>query len=107
MIKLIFRTSKRIIQNKFEQNNFGENMGQTRPLFLVISFFSNTNFTEKLYLDVSGIRTRIIVIEGKYADHLTTTTAREQKILVRSKWNEEKENQFRTGFEVPRIRLGK
>ena len=35
-------------------------------------FFSNTNFTEK-NVDVSGIRTRIVTLEGEHVDHLTTT----------------------------------
>ena len=49
-------------------------MGHARPLFCLFSFFSNTNFTEKM-VGVSRIRTRIVRVEGEYADHLTTTTA--------------------------------
>ena len=49
-------------------------MGQHRPLFCLFSFFSNTFFTEKT-VDASGIQTRIVGVEGKHADHLTTTTA--------------------------------
>ena len=49
-------------------------MGQPWPLFYLFLFFSNTNFTEKT-VDVSGIQTRIIGLEGEPADHLTTTTA--------------------------------
>ena len=41
---------------------------------LLFSFFSNTNVTEKT-VGVSGIRTRIVWVEGEHADHLTTTTA--------------------------------
>ena len=42
--------------------------------FSLFLFFANTNVTERA-VDVSGIRTRIVGIEGKHADHLTTTTA--------------------------------
>ena len=39
-------------------------------------FFSNpNNFTEKNGVGFSGIWTRIVEVEGEYADHLTTTTA--------------------------------
>ena len=50
----------------------------TRPHFCLFSFFSNTNFTEK-NVGLSGIRTRIV--EGKHADHLTTTTTTAQSYL--------------------------
>ena len=50
-------------------------MGQPRPLLRLFSFFSNTNFTEKT-VDVCGIRTQIVGVEGEHADHLTTTTAK-------------------------------
>ena len=36
--------------------------------------FSNTNCIEKT-AGVSGIRTRIVGVEGEHADHLTTATA--------------------------------
>ena len=42
--------------------------------FCLFSFFSNTNYTEKT-VDFSRIKTRIVGVEGKLADHLTTTTA--------------------------------
>ena len=42
--------------------------------FLLFSVFSNTNFTE-ITVGVTGIQTRIVNVEGKHADHLTTTTA--------------------------------
>ena len=45
----------------------------TPASFCLFSFFSNTNFTENT-LDIRGIRTRIIGVEGEHADHLTTTT---------------------------------
>ena len=48
-------------------------MGQPRPYFDLFSFFSNTKFTEKT-VDFSGIQTPIVWLEGKHADHLTTTT---------------------------------
>ena len=48
--------------------------GQPRPLFCLFSFLTNTNFTEKT-VGVSRIRTQIVEVEGKHADHLTTTTA--------------------------------
>ena len=54
-------------------------MGQPRPLFVFL-FFSNTNFTEKT-VDVSGIRTRIVGLEGKHADHLTTTKTQAIKLF--------------------------
>ena len=49
-------------------------LGQPRPLFCLFLFFSNSNFTVKS-IGFSGIRTRIISVEGEHADHLTTTTA--------------------------------
>ena len=48
--------------------------GPTPASFCLFSFFSNTNLAEKT-VDVSGIRTRIVGVEVKYTDHLTTTTA--------------------------------
>ena len=48
-------------------------MGQPRRLFCLFSFFSSTNFTEKT-VDVSWIQTRIIGVDGKHGDRLTTTT---------------------------------
>ena len=42
--------------------------------FYLFSVFSNTNFTE-LTAGVSRIRTWIVRVQGKHADHLTTTTA--------------------------------
>ena len=46
-------------------------------LFLFIFvIFQNTNFTEIIVV-VSGMRTRIVGEEGKYAVHLTTTTAQQ------------------------------
>ena len=42
--------------------------------FCLFPFFSDTNLTKKI-VDYSGNRTRIIGVEGEYADHLVTTTA--------------------------------
>ena len=42
-------------------------MGQPRPLFCLFSFLSNTIFYRKNF---SGIRTRIVWVEGEHADHL-------------------------------------
>ena len=50
-------------------------------LFCLILFFSNTNITERI-VGFSGIGTRIVG-EGKQADHLTTTTARERVLLCK------------------------
>ena len=43
-------------------------------LFLCISDLFKHKFYRK-YIDVCGIRTRIVRVEGEHADHLTTTTA--------------------------------
>ena len=55
-------------------------MGRPCPHFVYFLFFLNTNFTEKS-CGFSGIRTRIVRVEGEHADHLTNTTA--QKIYMR------------------------
>ena len=49
-------------------------MGQPRPPFCLFSFFSNTNLQKTE--GFSGIRTWIVGVEDKHADHLTTTTAK-------------------------------
>ena len=49
-------------------------MGQPRPLFVYFLSFSNANSTKKT-VGFSGIRTRIVWVEGEHADPLTTTTA--------------------------------
>ena len=46
----------------------------TSTSFCLSLLHSNTNFTVKT-VGVSGIRTRIVGVEGEYANHLTTTTA--------------------------------
>ena len=40
----------------------------------ILGLFSDSNFTEKT-VGLSGIQTRIMGVEGKHADPLTTTTA--------------------------------
>ena len=47
-------------------------MGQPRALF--VYFLSLQQFYRKI-VDFSGIRTQIIGVEGKHADHLTITMA--------------------------------
>ena len=42
--------------------------------FCLFPFFSTNIFCRK-FVDFSGNRTQIVVVEGKHADHLTTTTA--------------------------------
>ena len=56
-------------------------MSQPQPLFCLLLFFSNTNFTEKT-VGISGIQTRIVRVEGKHADHLTPTTAHMARLFV-------------------------
>ena len=46
-------------------------------------FFSNANFTKKT-VGVCGIRTLIARVEGKHADHLTTTTAHNRNVFSQS-----------------------
>ena len=46
----------------------------------LFSFFSNKNFTGKT-VDVSGIPTRIVRVEGEHADYLTTTPAVEKRMF--------------------------
>ena len=48
-------------------------MGQPRPLFVYFHSFQQ-QFYRKI-VDLSGIRTRFVGVEGEHADHLTTTTA--------------------------------
>ena len=46
-------------------------MDQPWPFLFIFVFFSNTNFIEKT-VGFSGIRTRIVGLEGEHADRLTT-----------------------------------
>ena len=48
-------------------------MGQPRPFFCLFSLFQKQILQKAVCF--SGIRTRIVGIEGEHADHLTTTTA--------------------------------
>ena len=48
-------------------------MGQPRPLFVYFRSFQQQFYRN--IIDLSGIRTRIVRVEGEHADHLTTTTA--------------------------------
>ena len=58
-------------------------------LFLFIFILFKHNFTEKT-VGFTGIRTRIVEVEGEQADHLTTTTAQPLRLYVgqigRSAW---------------------
>ena len=47
--------------------------GQPQPLFVLFSFFNNNILQKTVYF--SGIWTRIVELQGEYADHLTTITA--------------------------------
>ena len=49
-------------------------IGQPKPLFVYFSSFQ-IQILQKKTVGFSGIRTRIDKVEGKHADHLTTTTA--------------------------------
>ena len=55
-------------------------MYQARPLSCLFSFFLNTNFTEKT-VDFSGIQTRIVGLEGKHVDQMTTTAGQTNSVL--------------------------
>ena len=54
-------------------------MGQLRPLFVYFRSF-RTHILQK-YVGDSGIQTQIVGVEGKHADHLTTTTTANESIL--------------------------
>ena len=47
-------------------------MGQPRPLFVYFRYFQH-QFYRKI-VDFSGIRTRIVEVEGEQAEHMTTIT---------------------------------
>ena len=49
--------------------------GQLRPLFVYFRSFQ-AQILQKQTVDVRGIQTWIVRVEGVYADHLTTTTSR-------------------------------
>ena len=48
-------------------------MGHSRPLFVYFHSFQTQYYRKTL--GFSGIRTRIVGVEGEHADHLTTTMA--------------------------------
>ena len=48
-------------------------MGQSRPFLFIFVLFKHKFYRKTV--DVSGIRTLIIGVEGEHADHLITTTA--------------------------------
>ena len=56
-------------------------MGQPRPVFVYFRSFQ-TKILQKKALGFSGIRTRIVGVEGEHADHLTTTTAQNIHFIV-------------------------
>ena len=51
------------------------------PLLVYFRSFQ-TQLLQKKTLDVSGIRTRIVGVEGQDADHLTSTTAPNAKLFM-------------------------
>ena len=55
-------------------------MGQP-GLFLLFPFFSTTILLKKT-VEFSRIQTWIVGVEGKHADHLTTTMAHELKFSI-------------------------
>ena len=52
---------------------FLKKVGQPRPLFVYFRSFQTQYYRKTL--GFSGIRTRIVGVEGEHADHLTTTSA--------------------------------
>ena len=56
-------------------------------VFVYFRSFQTQNFTEKT-VGFSGIRTRIVGVEGQHSDHLTTTTALQDRTY---------------SFDVPRV----
>ena len=58
--------------------------GPTPASFCLFLLFTNTKFTEET-VGFSGIRTRIVRVEGEHADHFTTTTAQStQRFLYKT-----------------------
>ena len=58
-------------------------MDQPWPLFVYFCSFQAQFYRKNV--DFSGIRTRIVGVEGEYADHLTTTTAQHWQVLFNIK----------------------
>ena len=66
------------------QQFFLKKMGRTRTLFVYFCSFQ-TQLLQKKKLAFGGIRTRIVGVIGKQADHLYTTMAPHSSILVKKK----------------------
>ena len=66
-------TTLSTVPHRFPFYDYFLKNGPTPASFCLFSFFSIINFTEKT-VGFSGIRTRIVRLEGEFADHLTTTT---------------------------------
>ena len=64
----ILQLKRSMFQLSFKKN------GPTPASFLFIFVLFKHNLYRKT-VGVSGIRTRIVGVEGEHADHLTTTTA--------------------------------
>ena len=61
-------------QTSFYSKCFFSEMGQSRPIFVYFRSFQIQFYRNNL--DLSGIRTQIVRVEGEHTDHLTTTMAR-------------------------------
>ena len=72
----------KLTQTTSASNDFLTN-GPPRPLFVYFSSF-RTQILQKNNVGVSGIRTRIVRVEGEHPDHLTTTTAHQWRISYRA-----------------------
>ena len=60
----------------FRANSFFEwHWPYPGPLFVIFVLFKHKFYRKKI-VGISGIRTRIVRVEGEHADHLSTTTAR-------------------------------
>ena len=70
------------LQSHYDGIVFFKKMGQPWPLFCLFPFFFKHNLY-RITVGVSGIRTRIVGVEGEHADHLTTTTARASNVYSR------------------------
>ena len=66
-----------LMHTQLTQKNFKKQAKQGLFLFILILF--NTQFYRKKTVGFSQIRTRIVRVEGKHADHLTTITAQRKK----------------------------
>ena len=57
-------------------------IGNSRPLFHLVSLLLS-NFYATQFVNFSGIQTRIVGVEGKRGDHLTTTSTLLEQIFRR------------------------